>query len=183
MRAAAVDAPDSAWPSRGTLELRDVRLRYTPGGPLVLRGVSLAANAGERVGIVGRTGAGKSSLLLAIFRMAPVEGQARLRPPRSFLFRHRPCRLFPVPSPAISPQVLIDGLNVLSDASGLSRRALRARLGMIPQAACLLLPLPTLAPAATTLLLCNQSPPDLAAGRVALLGLAPLQPRRRRRVR
>ena len=81
MRAAAVDAPDSAWPTRGTLELRDVRLRYTSGGPLVLRGVSLAANAGERVGIVGRTGAGKSSLLLAIFRMAPVEGQACLSAP------------------------------------------------------------------------------------------------------
>ena len=50
--------------------LRDVKLTYRPGLQPALRGVTCSIEAGEKIGIVGRTGAGKSSLTLAILRMA-----------------------------------------------------------------------------------------------------------------
>ncbi|CAK0813710.1 unnamed protein product, partial [Prorocentrum cordatum] len=56
------------------LSLRGVSLRYREGLPLVLRGVSLQVGRGERVAVVGRTGAGKSSLAVALFRLAPLAG-------------------------------------------------------------------------------------------------------------
>lgn len=56
------------------LELREVFLRYQPGLPLTLQGLSLAVRPGERVGICGRTGSGKSTLFLACFRMVEAEG-------------------------------------------------------------------------------------------------------------
>lgn len=58
----------SAWPSAGALSFRNVDFAYRAGLPLVLKGVSFSIKSGEKVGIVGRTGAGKSSLLQAIFR-------------------------------------------------------------------------------------------------------------------
>lgn len=59
----------SSWPSRGTLEFREVHMRYKPHLDPVLRGVSFSIAHGEKVGIVGRTGAGKSSLLATLFRI------------------------------------------------------------------------------------------------------------------
>lgn len=52
----------------GAIAVRDLKLRYRPGLPLVLHGVSFDVSPGEKVGLVGRTGSGKSSLLLALFR-------------------------------------------------------------------------------------------------------------------
>ena len=52
----------------GQISLTDLTMRYREGLPLVLKGVSLDISAGQRVGIVGRTGSGKSSLTLSIFR-------------------------------------------------------------------------------------------------------------------
>ena len=66
--------PPENWPTEGRLELSDVRLTYYKGGPEVLRGVSFEVNAREKIGIVGRTGAGKSSLLAALFRMPEPDG-------------------------------------------------------------------------------------------------------------
>ena len=58
----------SVWPSRGAIAFEDVWLRYRPELPPVLRGVSFRIEGGQRVGIVGRTGAGKSSVAQALFR-------------------------------------------------------------------------------------------------------------------
>jgi len=61
--------PDLAWPEAGRITFEAVRMAYRPGLPEVLKGVDFEVGAGEKVGIVGRTGAGKSSLLQALFRI------------------------------------------------------------------------------------------------------------------
>ncbi|KAL9960115.1 hypothetical protein ACROYT_G033523 [Oculina patagonica] len=64
------------WPEKGLLTFEDVSLRYYADGPSVLKGISFGANPGEKIGIVGRTGAGKSSLLACLLRMpANTEGE------------------------------------------------------------------------------------------------------------
>src|SRR5690349_4955890 len=65
--------PPAEWPSHGGVEFTDVYLRYRPDTPLVLNGVSINILPKEKVGIVGRTGAGKSSLMQALFRMVEPE--------------------------------------------------------------------------------------------------------------
>lgn len=61
---------DSAvWPPVGAVQFDNVCLRYRPDLPLVLRGVNMSVSGGEKVGICGRTGAGKSSLMIALFRI------------------------------------------------------------------------------------------------------------------
>ena len=71
-------APPEAWPIHGALEFRDVRMRYRPGLPLALDGLSFSVAAGTRCGVVGRTGAGKSSLAAALFRLTPLSSGAVL---------------------------------------------------------------------------------------------------------
>ncbi|KAH8110164.1 multidrug resistance-associated ABC transporter [Phellopilus nigrolimitatus] len=61
--------PPATWPEKGAVAFRNVELAYRAGLPLVLKGVDFEVRPGEKVGIVGRTGAGKSSLLQALFRM------------------------------------------------------------------------------------------------------------------
>jgi ABC-type multidrug transport system fused ATPase/permease subunit len=56
--------PPPSWPAEGRLEFRDVTLSYRPGLPAVLKGISMNVKAGEKIGIVGRTGAGKSSIMI-----------------------------------------------------------------------------------------------------------------------
>jgi ATP-binding cassette subfamily C (CFTR/MRP) protein 1 len=63
-----------AWPAKGVLSLQKVQMRYRNGLPLALDGVSLSVKAGEKVGIVGRTGSGKSSIILTCFRMVECAG-------------------------------------------------------------------------------------------------------------
>ncbi|KAM5448741.1 Transporter of the ATP-binding cassette (ABC) [Microsporum audouinii] len=60
--------PARIWPSKGAVRFVDYSTRYRPDLDRVLKGVSFDIQPGERVGIVGRTGAGKSSLALALFR-------------------------------------------------------------------------------------------------------------------
>uniref|UniRef100_A0A3Q3ALM0 ATP-binding cassette, sub-family C (CFTR/MRP), member 10 n=1 Tax=Kryptolebias marmoratus TaxID=37003 RepID=A0A3Q3ALM0_KRYMA len=58
-----------AWPERGSLEFHGVVLAYREGLPNALDGVSLLVRPSEKIGIVGRTGSGKSTMFLALFRM------------------------------------------------------------------------------------------------------------------
>ncbi|XP_026834846.1 multidrug resistance-associated protein 1 isoform X1 [Drosophila erecta] len=62
------------WPQEGRVEFQNFQVRYREGLDLVLRGVSFNIKGGEKVGIVGRTGAGKSSLTLALFRIIEAAG-------------------------------------------------------------------------------------------------------------
>jgi ABC-type ATPase involved in cell division len=62
------------WPSNGAIEFRDVCMRYRDHLPDVLKGCSVRIGGGEKMGIVGRTGAGKSSILVALFRMSELRG-------------------------------------------------------------------------------------------------------------
>lgn len=66
--------PPKEWPSRGSVEFRDYKVRYRDGLDLVLNGLSFTVSGGEKIGIVGRTGAGKSSLTLALFRIIEAAG-------------------------------------------------------------------------------------------------------------
>jgi len=61
--------PPPSWPDRGHIVFSDVEMRYRENLPLVLHRLSLDINPGERVGIVGRTGAGKSSIMATLFRL------------------------------------------------------------------------------------------------------------------
>ena len=58
----------AAWPTQGRIDFDNLTVSYAPDLPPVLKGLTLSISANERVGIVGRTGAGKSSLTLALFR-------------------------------------------------------------------------------------------------------------------
>ena len=59
----------ATWPNRGEVKFSGVVMPYLPGAPPVLRGVDFALRSGEKVGVVGRTGAGKSSLIIALYRL------------------------------------------------------------------------------------------------------------------
>ncbi|KFO89418.1 Canalicular multispecific organic anion transporter 2, partial [Buceros rhinoceros silvestris] len=61
--------PPDDWPSRGELEFVNYSVRYRKGLDLVLKGLNLQVHGGEKIGIVGRTGAGKSSMTLCLFRI------------------------------------------------------------------------------------------------------------------
>ncbi|XP_047735562.1 ATP-binding cassette sub-family C member 4 [Hyalella azteca] len=66
------------WPSTGEIEFRNVSLRYEEQQPLVLKNVSFHITQGEKIGIVGRTGAGKSSLMSCLLRLTEPTGQINI---------------------------------------------------------------------------------------------------------
>ena len=55
--------PSKGWPKHGTIKFQDLTMRYAPGLPIVLNSVSFEIMDREKIGIVGRTGSGKSSLM------------------------------------------------------------------------------------------------------------------------
>ncbi|KAI6707125.1 hypothetical protein NL676_010087 [Syzygium grande] len=67
-------APD--WPSSGKVEIYDLKIRYRPDSPFVLHGISCKIKGGHKIGIVGRTGSGKTTLISALFRLVePTDGK------------------------------------------------------------------------------------------------------------
>ncbi|XP_063068367.1 multidrug resistance-associated protein 4 isoform X2 [Engraulis encrasicolus] len=67
--------PPPSWPNKGQITFDRVNFSYYPDGPIVLKNMSATFKPKEKVGIVGRTGAGKSSLISALFRLAEPEGK------------------------------------------------------------------------------------------------------------
>ncbi|XP_046392416.1 ATP-binding cassette sub-family C member 4-like [Ischnura elegans] len=70
--------PPSNWPSKGEVIFDKLFLKYNPDDPPVLKNLCLVFQPKEKVGIVGRTGAGKSSLISALFRLTDLEGSVRI---------------------------------------------------------------------------------------------------------
>jgi ATP-binding cassette, subfamily C (CFTR/MRP), member 1 len=117
--------PNIGWPAQGAVQFNNYSTRYREGLGLVLKDVCLDIKAHEKVGVVGRTGAGKSSLTLALFRIIePTSGNITYVLPRE-----RP--------PSVPDSTLmndrIDGLNI----STIGLLDLRRRLAIIPQDAAL----------------------------------------------
>ncbi|KAH8312051.1 hypothetical protein KR044_009125 [Drosophila immigrans] len=70
--------PKTEWPSKGRIEFINFKLRYSPKEEPVLRDLNFTIEPQEKIGIVGRTGAGKSSIIQSIFRLACNEGMIRI---------------------------------------------------------------------------------------------------------
>ncbi|CAN6713152.1 unnamed protein product [Malus baccata var. baccata] len=68
--------PANNWPNVGKVEIHDLKVRYRPNAPLVLRGINCVIEGGDKIGIVGRTGGGKTTLISVLFRLVePTEGK------------------------------------------------------------------------------------------------------------
>jgi len=63
----------TVWPARGSIEYRDVTMRYRQGLEPALHGLSFSVKAGEKLGVVGRTGSGKSSIVVSLLRLTECE--------------------------------------------------------------------------------------------------------------
>ncbi|KAJ7779792.1 P-loop containing nucleoside triphosphate hydrolase protein [Mycena metata] len=70
----ASGVPPAYWPASGSIGVRNLSAKYSVDGPKVLHDISFQVKYGDRVGIVGRTGSGKSSLTLALLRCIFTEG-------------------------------------------------------------------------------------------------------------
>ena len=66
--------PPEHWPHEGNITFKDVSLTYYPGGPQALKKINLNIKGGTKIGVAGRTGAGKSSFVAALMRMADADG-------------------------------------------------------------------------------------------------------------
>jgi len=97
-----LDPPLTEWPSKGEIQIQNASMRYRDG-PLVLKNISVSFKGGEKIGVVGRTGSGKSSLMNALFRITEIEPDGG--------------------------KILIDG----TDISAIGLNALRLSLSIIPQ--------------------------------------------------
>ncbi|KAF9436259.1 hypothetical protein BGZ76_004464 [Entomortierella beljakovae] len=71
--------PPASWPHAGEIVVENLTMRYAPDTPDVLKDITFKINAGEKIGIVGRTGSGKSTFAISLFRfMDPVSGTIRI---------------------------------------------------------------------------------------------------------
>lgn len=99
--------PPADWPTQGQISLESVTFRYTPYAPAALQDVSLEVRPREKLGIVGRTGAGKSTLVSLLLRLGPLKG---------------------IP-PLSGGRILLDGL----DIAALKLSRLRRAIALVPQ--------------------------------------------------
>ena len=67
--------PPENWPNAGEIEMKNVSLWHYEGSPLALKNLTFKIKSSEKVGIAGRTGAGKSSLVSALMRLAKTQGE------------------------------------------------------------------------------------------------------------
>ncbi|KAF8936610.1 hypothetical protein BGZ47_009413, partial [Haplosporangium gracile] len=117
----------AAWPPKhGAIEFVNYSTRYREGLNLVLRNVSFKVGAGEKVGIVGRTGAGKSSLTLALFRMIEAANGPWVHPNNSTEGSEGTEE---EEDDNVVGKIMIDGI----DVSTLGLTDLRRALAIIPQ--------------------------------------------------
>jgi len=106
--AKGVERPSAEWPSKGFITLNNLKMRYRPDNPLVIKGLNVEISGGQRIGVVGRTGSGKSSLLLTLLRIV---------------------------EPSLSEDegyeapIIIDGVDILR----IGLTDLRSKIGIIPQ--------------------------------------------------
>ncbi|GFQ66173.1 hypothetical protein TNCT_86261 [Trichonephila clavata] len=70
--------PPKDWPKKGYIIYQNVNLRYAPDEPPVLKNLNFEIYPEEKIGIVGRTGAGKSSMIATLFRMTEPEGEVKI---------------------------------------------------------------------------------------------------------
>ena len=103
MSSSASSTISKQWPETGSIEIQNLKMRYRPNLPLVLKGVNLKIKSQEKIGIVGRTGSGKSSLIQALFRIVESEKD--------------------------DGKILIDGCNI----AHIELKRLRSKLSIIPQ--------------------------------------------------
>ncbi|CAL5344073.1 unnamed protein product [Camellia sinensis] len=68
------NCPPTNWPIVGKVEIQDLKIRYRPDAPIVLRGITCTFEGGHKIGIVGRTGSEKSTLIGALFRLVEPAG-------------------------------------------------------------------------------------------------------------
>merc|ERR1712071_41780 len=96
------DPKEGTWPSKGEIDVEHISMRYRDG-PLVLKNLSFNIDSGEKIGVVGRTGSGKSSFMIALFRITGLEPD--------------------------DGKICIDGVNI----SKIGTSVLRSNLSIIPQ--------------------------------------------------
>jgi len=97
----------NSWPNKGEIVFKNVYMRYRPELPHTIKGLNLKINAGETIGCVGRTGAGKSSVIQLLFRMVELDKSEEI----------------------INNSILIDGV----DTETVGLHALRGGISIIPQ--------------------------------------------------
>lgn len=71
--------PMGKWVTKGSIEVNDLNVRYREGLPLVLKNLSFKIKPHEKIGVVGRTGSGKSTLILALKRILEPASETRHR--------------------------------------------------------------------------------------------------------
>ena len=122
-----------AWPTKGTLELNDVVMGYRNDLPPVLKGISMSIRDGEKIGVVGRTGAGKTVSHRCSGCSDVLMSNSHLSPPytgfRSYLLGQS-LSMGEQGGPRLNIQLTSD---FSVDASKIGLRDLRSKIAIIPQ--------------------------------------------------
>ena len=131
--------PDS-WPSCGAIEFKDLSASYTIDGPQILKNINISIKPGEKIGICGRTGSGKSSLIMTLLRLLEIPSESSSKQNhfhlvdfsivmQYMLYAVLTRRVIEVISNLIRALVLIDDI----DIAKVNRQIIRSRMNAIPQ--------------------------------------------------